>query len=63
MCVFVASGIQHAMRMRLIVICGLFGSTTFFHMKGTIFGKKRKVIEHKMCPDCFYNFRVKHFPF
>jgi len=35
--VFVALGIQHAMRMRLIVICGLFGSTTFFHMNGTIF--------------------------
>ena len=31
-CVLVALGIQHAMRMRLIVICRLPGSTTFFHI-------------------------------
>ena len=30
--VFVALGIQHAMRMRRIVICGLPGSTIFFHI-------------------------------
>jgi len=28
---FVALGIRHAMRMRHIVICGLSGSTLFFH--------------------------------
>ena len=31
MCVCVAFGIQHAMRMSCIVICGLPGSTIFFH--------------------------------
>jgi len=44
--VFVARGIQHAMRH--IVICGLSGSTTFFNIisKMVRFSKK-KVIEHK----------------
>ena len=31
-CVFLALSIQHAMRMRHIVICGLYGSTIFFHV-------------------------------
>jgi len=31
-CVFVVLGIQHAMRMRDTVICGLPGSTSFFHI-------------------------------
>jgi hypothetical protein len=44
--VFVALGIQPATCIRRIVICGLFGSTAFFH--GMIF-EKEKVFEHKIC--------------
>ena len=42
-CVCVALVIQHAMRMRHILICGLFGSTILFPhhlMNGTIFGEQ-----------------------
>ena len=31
-CVFVALGTHHAMGMRHIAICGLSGSTIFFHL-------------------------------
>ena len=31
-CVFGDLGIQHAMRMRHVVICGLLGYTKFFHI-------------------------------
>jgi len=48
-CVFVALGIQHAMHVRYIVICGLLRSTKFFHVtsQAARFPKK-KVNEHKI---------------
>jgi hypothetical protein len=49
-CVFLALGIHHTMRMRHIVICGLF---RFYNIFSTLskkwHGFVKKVIEHKMC--------------
>ena len=60
--VFVALGIQYAVRMRYVVCCGLFGSTILFHLshKRHHFQKK---IEYKICFYFFDNIRLKHFSF
>jgi hypothetical protein len=42
-CVFVVLVIQHALRMRLMVLCGLLGSTLY--KKGKIF--RKTFVEHK----------------
>jgi hypothetical protein len=48
-CVFVAFGIQHAMRLRHRIICDLSGSTIFFHTVSlTARFCKKKVIEHEI---------------
>jgi len=48
--VFEAFGIQHVKRTRHIVICGLPGSTIFFHIitKSDTILEKEKVMEHKI---------------
>jgi hypothetical protein len=49
-CVFVALGIQHAMRMRHIVTCGLSLSAILFHIVLQIARfQKKEVAEHKLC--------------
>ena len=58
----VALGIQHEERTSHIVSAAhpVLKYFSTYLTKGTIFEKK-KVIEHKMCFDFLYNFRLKHF--
>ena len=62
-CVFVASGIQHAARMRHVAICALPRSTVFSHIISQRHDFLETVIEHKMCFDFLYTFYLKHFSF
>jgi len=61
-CVFVALGIRREMRMRHIVICGLFSSILFFHniSQTTRFSTKAYWTQN-VCFDILYNVCLKYF--
>jgi len=60
--VVVASGVQHAMRMSHIAICGLSGSTIFLHFISQNALLFKKVIEYEILGfDFFYSFCLKYF--
>jgi len=48
-CVFLAVGIQHEMRMRRVVICGLLGYTIIFRLTSQVPRFKEIATGHKMC--------------
>jgi hypothetical protein len=54
LCVCVALVIQHAMRMRHMVVCGLPGSRVYFHIISYMARLKQRVIEHKTRVMIFY---------
>jgi len=62
--VFVALGIQHAMCVRQIAICGLAGCTIFFYITSLMIRFSKNLIEHKMCVLIFYTVfvcNISHF--
>jgi hypothetical protein len=62
--VFVATSIQHAMRMRNVVIRGLPVSAIFFHIISlTALLKKNSYWAQNVWFYFLYKFRLEHFPF
>jgi hypothetical protein len=59
-CVFVVLVTQHAMRMRRVVLSSVASLATLSHK---LHDFRKDVIEHKMCFDFLYNFRLKYFSF
>jgi len=62
-CVFIALGMQHAIRMHHVVICGLSRHTIFPHYvtNGTIFEKSYKT--KNVCFDFLHKLCLKHLSF
>jgi hypothetical protein len=61
--VFVALGIQYAMQLRHIIICGLSGCNVFPHISLRAQLKKKSLRKQTVCFDFLYNFCLKHFSF